>query len=213
MKEGINQQSLVLVRHLATKNNKNGIIMGRQIDAGILEEERELFGEKVKRFKESGNPHFDKSVFISSPMSRCQQTAKLMIEQLGLASEIFINQDFNETDMGEFSGKRGRELRGEYGRLIDDWMYRPESFCFPGGESYVEVKERVREGVNSLIKDYDSVPTIVLVSHVDVLKVILSETLDFPFNNRRYISIPTGSISVIGIFSGEEFRVKKINAF
>ncbi len=205
-----NERSLFLVRHLATRFNRSGLIMGRSIDAGILEKEKGYFLDRVERFGELYEPK--SPIYVSSPMRRCRQTAALLNEKFG-GKYLTIEERFIETDMGEFSGKKGINLRKEYGDLVDEWMYSPETFCFPQGECYSDMRRRVKEGLKVQLKNLPERSDLVLVSHVDIIKVILSDVLGFSFDNRRYISIPTGSISVVGVLANQKLRVERINAF
>jgi broad specificity phosphatase PhoE len=212
MNDLIKERDLVLVRHMATVNNKSGVIMGRRIDAGILESEKEPFQKKILALTRNPSLRLDQAVVISSPRKRCSQTAELIREQAGIISKIVFKNQFDETDMGEFSGKRGQDLRDEYGGLIDLWMFQPEEFGFPNGEAYSEVEQRVSFGLKWLISTYSD-QTVILVSHVDIIKMILSKVLDFPFNNRRYLVVPPGSISVVRILADERMQIIRINAF
>jgi broad specificity phosphatase PhoE len=209
MKEG-NKRELFLVRHLATRFNHNGVIMGREIDAEILEAEKKPFLTRIERFKQVYD--FEDPCLITSPMRRCRQTAGLIRDKINIRDRLVVDSDFTETDMGDFSSKKGKDLRAQYGDLVDEWMYRPENFGFPGGESYEEVRMRVEQGLERIINENRDRSELFLVSHVDIVKMIIAKVLGFPFNNRRYLTVPTGSISVVGILDSEKLQLRRMNS-
>ena len=204
---------IFLIRHLATKLNDRQIIMGKKINANILNDKRaDMFLKNIIKLSESYSFNQENSVFISSPLARCRQTISLLRQgALRINKKIEVLEEFIETDMGHFSGKSVAEIRKEYGSNIDDWMFRPEDFTFPGGESYVEVKKRTKLGVKKLITNYSDYKNIFVSTHVDIIKMILSNVLGFPFNQRRRLNITNGSISLLSLLDNLSLRVEAIN--
>lgn len=205
---------VILVRHLATEYNENGVYMGRVIDAGIKRDEDVLgaFRDRLKNIAEKLDDVSD-SIILSSPLKRCRETAEIVGGTLRIRGKVKVRADLIETDMGAFSQKNALQLRAEFGSLVDEWMYRPEAFRFPGGESYKEVRKRVRKVIRDLKKHLRVGHTVWVCTHVDIIKMILSEVLSFSFNQRRYIKIPNGSICILDMESEDKLRVEGINIY
>jgi len=201
-----------LIRHLATECNRNGVMMGREIDAPIVKDQQvEHFRNKLLYLKSMIDNLRDQNIAIfSSPLMRCKQTARLIAETLSYQKGIQIAEDLNETNMGKVTGYSRSELRAVFGdKFVDDWMYHPESFAFPNGESYKEVSERIMGFLGILAKREEN--CLFLCTHVDLIKIAVLRSINSDFNNRRLINIPTGSISLLAFLDNEEMRLEGIN--
>jgi len=114
-------------------------------------------------------PKFD--VVFVSPYIRCRQTADLIIEQLGYAPRVVVEERLREKEFGvvENLTKKGiakfhpeewerRERDGRY-------YYRPA-----GGESYPDVGMRVHSFLSTLARDYRKM-NVLIVGHSVVVKM------------------------------------------
>lgn len=209
------RQKMMIVRHLPTVYNKNGVNMGRVLDAGIDADEkaRADFKNRLVSFTRNLNQKADTTVILSSPARRCLETAEIIKKTVGVVGGIQTMADLNEIDMGKFSKKDAMGLRAEFGLLVEEWMYRPETFRFPEGESYSELRARARNTLAELVDHLRNKQTVYVCTHVDVIKMILSEVLSFSFNQRRYFTIPNGSVSILGLDSEDKLRVEGINIY
>ena len=129
-----------LVRHLPTEYNVSGVYMGRSHDPLIIQTEIKGFQEGVQRLFPQGIR--DRASLLSSPARRCQQTAKILKNALGLTTETLVIEEFNETNYGEFEGMHPRQIKTRWPGLYYTWMNTPSQIKFPGGESFTEVQER-----------------------------------------------------------------------
>lgn len=206
-------RKIFLVRHLVTEFNLSGQIMGGVVDMEVIGhlEEVESLGRKIKDLVSIGKIDTQDAMLFSSPLKRCLQTAAIVKEVLSSQDDVVIDARLKETDMGEFSGRKASELREQYGDLIDQWMYNPEEFRFPGGESYQEVRERANAFMSLVKGILEQKKYVFIVSHVDVIKMIICDLLGKSFNTRREFSIPNGSVSVLGLSEKGEFFVDIIN--
>lgn len=207
------ERLIALVRHAKTDFNVSGHIMGGAIDMGTIEGQGDMFEltEKLQYLKKKLFLQSDEIVIISSPLKRCVQTAGVVSQSIGCQQEeIIYDTRLMETDMGEFTGKKANKLRAEYGALVDQWMHTPESFRFPNGESYGEVKDRCLSMLD-LVKGIQGKRLVVLVSHVDIIKMMICLTQGKSFNTRRDFSIPNASVSVLVLNDNGELLVKDID--
>ena len=124
-----------------------------------------LLGEKLKDIK------FDK--FYSTSLKRANDTANYIKGNREQEVEIF--DDFVEISMGDMEGIQQEEFKKLYPKQVKNFFfnqleYDPSSF---GGESFLEVRERVAKGLDKFIdlnKDYERV---LVVSHGATLKTLL----------------------------------------
>lgn len=208
------ERKLVFIRHLATENNRNGVIMGRVIDAEIVRDQQvDDFVQRISSMHDILSESEESGIaMFTSPLIRCKQTAELISQQFKYNKpQIMELPQLIETDMGEFSGKRGNELRGKYGEMVDDWMYNPSKFRFPDGESYEEVRQRVLS-VLQRFKNLDN-RLVFAITHVDIIKMVILEALQSSFDNRRYFSIPNGSVSVLLMDTKGKLQLTGINIY
>ena len=132
-------------------------------DLGITQ--AKLLGEKLKDIK------FDK--FYSTSLKRANDTANYIKGNREQEVEIF--DDFVEISMGDMEGIQQEEFKKLYPEQVKNFFfnqleYDPSSF---GGESFLEVRERVAKGLDKFIelnKDYERV---LVVSHGATLKTLL----------------------------------------
>lgn len=204
---------IVLARHLATRANAEGVVMGRKLDLPIelnstVEQEYKNHMSSLRQLLRMGSKQV---LFYSSPALRCKQTLELVMPVLvDDAHEYGVDERLQETDCGDFSGKTGEKLREDYPDLVDTWMWRPGEMIFPGGESYMQVQARAWLWLDEVLRGSEDVTFA--VTHVDVIKMLLFKVLGVSISNKRLVDIGTGSVT---IFSqrGEGVVVEALNLF
>lgn len=111
---------------------------------------------------------------VSSPLTRCVQTAEAAAEQMGM--EVRIIDDLIEADFGLWDGKTFSQARETDPELHEKWL-ADSSVAPPGGESLQQVSRRVKKARELLQKDYGAA-NVLVVSHVTPIKAILRQALD-----------------------------------
>jgi broad specificity phosphatase PhoE len=104
---------------------------------------------------------------VTSPLSRCVQTAAL----LG-ASDATREPRIIEMDWGEWEGRTLAELREELGDAMTQNEARGLDFRPPGGESPRAVIERIKPWLREVAAA--GVPTLA-ITHRGVIRAILAE--------------------------------------
>ena len=124
-----------------------------------------LLGEKLKDIK------FNK--FYSTSLKRAYDTANYIKGNRKQKVEIF--DDFVEISMGNMEGIKQEDFKKLYPEQVKNFFfnqleYNPSSF---GGESFLEVRERVIRGLNKFIELNKNYERVLVVSHGATLKTLL----------------------------------------
>lgn len=118
---------------------------------------------------------------FASPMKRTMETARLIVEQQGIA--VTPVDGIREIAHGRWEGMKRdeveREYPAEYTRYEDD----PYSFAPVGGESGLLVTARALPALLSIVQDH-SEQRILIVSHKATIRLLLSSLLGF--DPRKY---------------------------
>ena len=190
---------ILLVRHGQTDENVSGRISGQGPAPlnGRGQEQARLAGQVLAPLNVTR--------LISSPVVRAQQTAMILDEYLRLGIEE--EPDLREVGYGDWEGQTFQAIRSSpaFHLALND----PINAIFPNGESLVSVQQRsVR--VVEIIRQGAAKDVVVLVSHGDVIRMLVAHYLGITFNDYRRITIDNGAISVIELFENW-IRVKAIN--
>lgn len=104
---------------------------------------------------------------VSSPLRRALRSAQIA----GRGAPIRIEANFREIHFGRWEGLSKEEIRARDPVLYEDWQNRAEGFEFPGGELRASFRERVREGLDALLRA-DARDALVVV-HKGVIRTIV----------------------------------------
>lgn len=191
---------IYLIRHLTTRFNQTGIYMGRQLDPPILKSTVPLFRRTLTNTR-LAIPDKKLILLFSSPLKRCQETSALVKEQLQLTTLVQSVEEFNETDYGGFSNKTLAKISELYPELSHVWLTTPSQITFPEGESYQEVQERAYHKLSQILK-LNSSSTVFIVTHVDIIKLLICRVLSFSIDKKAFFRIDNGSITCLQSFKG-----------
>lgn len=179
-----NQITLVLIRHGATKANKEHRYLGKTDEALSKEGEQELADCKDKQIY----PMVD--CLFSSPMKRCLQTAQILYPEQKPRKIM----DWEEMDFGAFEGKNYIELKDD--KRYQEWIDSNGTLPFPEGESREEFILRCDKGFQKMIAELwqitkmQEVKTIGMIVHGGTIMALLSryhggEYFDYQVKNAR----------------------------
>lgn len=150
--------------------------------------------EKGRRESRIVSKHLQKIEFThiySSPISRCLQT----IDPLTSAKPqipLLLEERIQEMNYGDWNGKDLKSLSKK--REWKSIQNQPSKFKFPQGESFTQLRKRVQSFLNEV---ESKTGPILVVSHGDVIKMILTCTLELSTDNFQKFLIQPASISII----------------
>ena len=176
---------LILIRHGETMNNINGVTQGWN-DSALSPA-----GEKQIRQVAERLARYQPTALFSSPLARAVSTARAISDVAGL--EIQLLDDLREMNYGEWQGQSFlaiRELQADvFRKFVDDPAYP----C-PGGESHVDVRERMNKAFQQMMNGEPS--TIIAVSHGTAIRVGATALLSIDVGASRQLAIDNASISI-----------------
>lgn len=190
--------TLLLVRHGRSTSNSAGTLAGRTPGVHLDETGRSQamsVGERLRGVQPTA--------VVCSPIERCQETLELVLDSAGLAERppVHVDERFTECDYGRWSNRKLVELADE--ELWKTIQARPSQVRFPDGESMAEMAERVRQGVADWCTRLaaeapeGTEPVLLVVSHGDPIKTMLSQALNQDFDDFQRIMVDPASISIV----------------
>jgi len=172
---------LILVRHGRTGFNASGRLVGR-LDPPLDEvglTQAAAIGEALKGVDR----------VISSPLRRALETAEY------IGSPVEVDDRWIEVDYGAYDGvELGTPAATE---LWERWRV-DTAFVPPGGESLVQMGERVAEAVQELVKEAGETD-IAVVSHVSPIKAAVSWVLHADAETAWRSHLDQASISRVAV--------------
>ena len=176
---------LLLVRHGLTLSNVQGRYTG-QSDVPLTEvgeRQAEAVGKRL------ATETLD--VIVSSDLQRARDTANAIARHHNLP--VWNDVDLRESSLGEWEGLTYREVSAIYREMVKHRREDP-NFPAPGGESFMQVRDRVARARARWQSQYPD-STMVWVTHAGVIEVSLCLFLGIDLKHRRQFRHDNASIT------------------
>ncbi len=179
MQDNPERTELWLVRHGQTDWNIQGRYQG-QSDIPLNESglaQAQALSEEL-RAEQAAGKHF--TAIYSSDLERACRTAEIIAGPLGLP--VRIDARLREINQGDWEGKNYRAIVAQYQDLL---ALREEDALqsrAPGGESTLEVAERVRAAADDIAAAHPG-ETVLVVSHGVALACLIAQANGQPLQN------------------------------
>ena len=179
---------VIFLRHGQAKNNTERILAGRTegiplTDTGV--EQAKHTSELLK--------HMNISAIYSSPIQRAKHTAEIVGEHNSL--DVTIDDRLIELDMGKFTGMPYDEIFNSHGNVFMKFYNGELEIAHNGVETFAAVKKRVLGIVDHIIEKHPD-ENIVLVTHMDPIKAMLSTIVDLSPTNLFELIIANASLNI-----------------
>ncbi|KRC48728.1 MULTISPECIES: bifunctional RNase H/acid phosphatase [unclassified Nocardioides] len=187
--------TIVLVRHGVTPHTT-----GRRFSGGLggdnpaLSEEGRAQAAEVAEWLTELKESVD--VVVASPVRRTRETADIVAAALGLPVEE--EPGFAEMEFGEWDGLTFTEVAERDKERMEAW-FADMAVPPPGGESFVEVRERVLAGLNRVLDAHEG-RTVVVVSHVTPIKTLVAHAMEAPLDALFRMELAPAAVSVIAFW-------------
>lgn len=130
----------------------------------------------------------------SSPLKRALITAEIIAKYQGL--EVKITPAFKEMEVGELEGLSLLELGSNFSQYLVDWRDGNGSSKLPGGESLVDLVNRVWPAIQNIVS-HDKHDNVAIVSHYFVTVIIVCKALGLPLSHIQRIRVQPSSKTVL----------------
>lgn len=162
---------LYLVRHGETTYNASGRMQG-QLDTELSERGHAQARQAAQML---ADVHITR--IIASDLNRAATTAGYIAEQFGL--EVITDTRLRETHLGEWQGMARGEVDEQYPGARAQWR-NDATWTPPGGESRVDVSQRIRPVVDELMEEYSEWDDggVLLVAHNGAISALACALLD-----------------------------------
>jgi phosphoserine phosphatase len=138
--------SIVLIRHGETDWNVDGRYQG-QADPSLNAKGIQQAHTLAKDIKRA-----NMQLLYSSPLLRASQTADILANKLGLP--LYFEQRLMEIHQGDWQTRLRGEIEALYPDLFKRWETQPWQVTPPGGESLDQVKARVDQVIDDLVRTH-----------------------------------------------------------
>lgn len=193
---------LYLIRHGETVWNTEKRFQGA-MDSPLTElgiRQAKKLGERLK------NTHFN--AFYSSPAGRAMSTARLVISDRNI--KAIPLDEFKEISVGIMEGKKREDFISKYPKEFNDLFTNPKEYDPKaiGGESYYELVDRVKLGLDKLVKSHKDTDTIALITHGVTFKAMLLLMKNLTFEQVQEIEIPENTSLTIVDYTDSKYEIE-----
>lgn len=146
------------------------------------------------------------NAIYTSPVTRCVETAEYIARQCQL--NLIELEEIGEVRYGKWEGKKIKKLTQK-----KQWFavqFFPSRFRFPNGEALPEVQFRAVQALEKLCARHPK-ENIVVVSHADVIKLLLAHYLGVHIDLFQRIAIAPASVSVLALPENGTVRILRLN--
>ena len=179
---------IIFLRHGQAKNNTERILAGRTEGIPLTET-----GVKQAEHTADFLQHMNISAIYSSPIQRAKHTAEIVGKHNSL--DVTIDDRLIELDMGKFTGMPYDEIFNNHGNVFMKFYNDELEIAHNGVETFSDVKKRVLGIVDHVIENHPN-ENVVLVTHMDPIKAMLSTIVDLSATNLFELIIANASLNI-----------------
>ena len=181
----MSEKRLYLIRHGHTTWNGPPLRFQGQMDSSLSDNGRAeaiALGERMPY-----QPHR----VISSPSLRCRQTVDCLFNRKPDQTECRCI----EIGLGWFEGHLASEIEEKDREALRTWQARHWDGAPWGGESLLELQNRVVAGITDIIAGIEPCERVFLVVHGGVLRTLICFLNDMPLT--EYTNIPMANLTLL----------------
>lgn len=179
---------IIFLRHGQAKNNTERILAGRTEGVPLTD-----VGEQQAQHTAELLEHMNISAIYSSPIQRAKHTAEIVGSHNSL--DVTVDERLIELDMGKFTGMAYDEIFTNHGNVFMKFYQGDLGIAHNGVETFSEVKKRILGIVNHVVEKHSD-ENVVLVTHMDPIKAMLSTVVDLSPTNLFELIIANASLNL-----------------
>ncbi len=162
--------SIIFLRHGQATNNTQRILAGRSSGVHLTDTGKQQ-AQQAAEFLE----HLDVSAIYSSPIERATETAQIAAKHNSI--DYTVDDRLVELEMGNFTGMAYDDIFSKYDNVFLKFYQGSQEIADRGVETFFQVKSRVDDIVSHVVKKHSG-QNVVLVTHMDPIKAMLSTVMD-----------------------------------
>lgn len=194
---------IIFLRHGQAENNVKRILAGRTDGVSLTK----TGIKQAERIAEYLKP-LDISAIYSSPIERAKHTAEIVAENNSF--DYQLDDRLIEIDMGRFTLMNYDDMFAKYGNVFLKFYQNDPVIAEHKVETFPDVRKRVLDIVDYVIKKHGN-QNVVLVTHMDPIKSILSVVMDLKPKTLFELVIANASFTIIKE-QDKKFSLSAINA-
>jgi len=179
---------IIFLRHGQAKNNTERILAGRTEGVPLTD-----VGIKQAEHTAELLEHMNISAIYSSPIQRAKHTAEIAGQHNSV--DVTIDDRLIELDMGKFTGMPYDAIFNSHGNVFMKFYNGELEIAHNGVETFSQVKNRVLGLVDEIIGNHSD-ENVVLVTHMDPIKAMLSTIVDLSPTNLFELIIANASLNI-----------------
>lgn len=188
---------VLLIRHAQSTANRRGVLTGQTPGVSLSAQGRVQSQELALRLGKA-----KLSQLRVSPMQRCIETIEPWINaQRKFQSEsLIVDHGVNELDFGDWTGRKISSVS-----MTREWVRvqkQASKAKFPNGESLKQVQRRARSSFDEAVSARGR-GAIGIVTHADVIKVLVADLLNLHLDEFQKIVIDNASVTVFDYNKGK----------
>jgi broad specificity phosphatase PhoE len=185
---------LILVRHGETEWNRQNRIVGHT-EISLNE-----MGRKQAALLAQALSNEKPSAIYASPLQRTGETAAEISRVLGV--QVKFDDALKEIAAGDIDGLTFEEVAENHGDFFQQWMRGDPSLRLPGGESFMDLRNRTWPLLQRIVADHTD-GDVIIVSHTLAIMSIIAAALGMTATNFRRIRLNIASISILEFKDGK----------
>jgi len=187
---------ILLVRHAVNDFVKTGKLAGWTPGVHLNDEGKAQAEALGKRLADAPIKHL-----YASPLERTMETAEA-IQQHHPHLQIQQNVEIGEVRYGDWEGMEIAKLSGR--KMWHMVQHYPSRASFPNGETMRGVQDRAVNAIEALVAAHPR-DLVVVVSHADLIKMVLAHYLGMHLDEFQRIVISPASISSLMLGYGRPY--------
>lgn len=189
--DGLCSLRLVLVRHGEVTEDVRGRCYGH-LEVGLSKLGRSQIQSRIGLLR-----HLVPAALYTSSSRRALESAAEAAKDLQLVPRAV--SALREINFGALEGLSYEEIESRYPHEFEQWMECPTEVKFPGGESFMEMKDRAL-GFLSVLLGRHTGETVLVISHAGVNRAILADALGLSGKNIFRIDQGYAAVNIIDYF-------------
>jgi len=194
---------IIFLRHAQAENNAKRILAGRTEGVHLTKTGIEQ-AERIAKYLKP----LDISAIYSSPIERASHTAEIVAKNNSLDHNL--DDRLTEIEMGKFTRMNYDDMFAKYGNIFLKFYQNDPVIAEHEVETFPQVQSRILDMVSHIVEKHKN-ENVILVTHMDPIKSMLSTVMDLKPKALFELIIANASLTIVKE-QDKKFSLSAINA-